>query len=273
MFPLRDNIPSRTTPYVNYAMMAICTLVWLSQVMLPDGEGMIERWGMIPQRVHRPDEPVVVSAPVAVQTPAGVRVVTREQTLANSVVPPIFTLLTCVFLHGGWLHFVGNMWFLFIFGDNVEDRMGHWGYALFYLAAGVAASLAHLAFNSNSPIPTIGASGAIAGVMGAYFVLYPKAQVMTLIVLFIFIDVIVLPAPLFLGIWLAMQVFNVFDLAGTLAGAPSSGVAWWAHIGGFLAGMAVAALLGNRHLLQPPVDQVRPRTEPLNYYRVYPPRR
>ncbi|MGE0378145.1 MAG: rhomboid family intramembrane serine protease, partial [Planctomycetaceae bacterium] len=130
-------------------------------------------------------------------------VVTRQA--APSAVPALLTMLTCIFLHGGWMHFLGNMWFLHIFGDNVEDRFGHIGYLAFYLACGTAASAAHYLTDRNSAIPTIGASGAIAGVMGAYYVSYPRAKVVTLLPLIIIWQVVVLPASLFLGIWVVIQ--------------------------------------------------------------------
>src|SRR5262249_34301990 len=154
-----------------------------------------------------------------------------EQEAPEPAISPWWTLLTCMFLHGGWLHIIGNMWFLYIFGDNVEDRLGHFGYALFYLGSGVFASLTHLLTNASSTVPTLGASGAIAGVMGAYMVLYPHARVLTLIPIFYFIQILLLPAPLFLGIWFLIQAFQgTFAITSAKEGA---GVAWWAHIGGF----------------------------------------
>ncbi len=154
---------------------------------------------------------------------------------------PWLTLLTCTFLHGGWMHVLGNMWFLHIFGDNVEDRLGHFGYLAFYVGCGIASSAAHLMLNASSTMPTIGASGAIAGVMGAYLYLYPRANVVALVPIFFFLQVLVVPAPLFLIVWFAMQFFE-----GTFAITSQStgGVAWWAHIGGFAAGFVVAWLLG-----------------------------
>ncbi len=189
--------------------------------------------------------------------------------MAPSAVPPWLTLLTCIFLHGGWMHFIGNMWFLFIFGDNVEDRLGHVGFLVFYLAAGIAASAAHLATNPASPIPTIGASGAIAGVMGAYFYLYPHARVLTLVPIFVILQMVVLPASVFLAIWFAIQFFQgIFSVGATQA----TGVAWWAHIGGFAVGLAVAFGLDQLHVLRPKVEQIRPHTDHAGTYRIYPPR-
>jgi membrane associated rhomboid family serine protease len=159
------------------------------------------------------------------------------------------------------------MWFLYIFGDNVEDRLGNAGYLLFYLGCGVAASAAHLAAGPSSPIPTIGASGAIAGVMGAYSLLYPRAKVLSAIPIFIFLEIIVLPAPLFLGVWFLLQFFQgTFSIGATQAG----GVAWWAHVGGFAAGFLVAALLYAVGRTRPRVERVLPHTESVTMYRYRP---
>jgi len=147
------------------------------------------------------------------------------------------SLVTFMFLHGGFLHLLGNMWTLYIFGDNVEDRLGHLRYLAFYLLCGWASGISHLALNWHSEIPTIGASGAIAGVMGAYFVLYPRAKVLTLVPIFIFIRFIELPAYIFLGIWF---VFQFFSAAG--ASGHAGGIAWWAHVGGFVFGIAFLKL-------------------------------
>lgn len=270
MIPIRDNIPSRTTPFMNYLIIAACTGVFLLQLSEEQrGVSLVERYGMIPRRVFHPDEPIqiVERQHVRVVTPFGVQVqvVERPRLLAPSAVPPILTLLTCIFLHGGWMHFLGNMWFLYIFGDNVEDRFGHLRFLLFYLACGVLASAAHLLVNANSPVPTIGASGAIAGVMGAYFVLYPHAKVLTVVPIFYFLELIVLPAYVFLGVWFFLQFFQ-----GTAAITvmETTGVAWWAHIGGFVAGMAFAWLLVRTQRARPPVLQVLPHTERVTAYRL-----
>ncbi|HEU4464559.1 MAG TPA: rhomboid family intramembrane serine protease [Gemmatimonadota bacterium] len=151
-------------------------------------------------------------------------------------------LLTAMFLHGGWLHLVLNLWFLWIFGDNVEDRIGHFRYLVLYLAAGTAATLAHVFANPDSTLPTVGASGAIAGVLGAYFLAYPRARVTTLIPIFVFIHVAVLPAWVVLGMWFALQFLSgALSLATTQASA--GGVALWAHIGGFAAGILLMPVL------------------------------
>lgn len=211
MIPLRDSIPASRPPVVRNALIGVCAVTWLLQLMV-GGDELVVRLGMVPARLGD-----------------GIYLA-RE-----AWVPEWLTLLTCTFLHGGWFHFLGNMLFLWIFGDNVEDRFGRVPFLLFYLGCGVAASLAHLLSSPDSPIPTIGASGAIAGVMGAYMFLYPKSKVLTLVPLgFILVD-FVLPAPLFLGYWFVMQLFQ-----GAMHTGTSGGVAWWAHIGGFVVGAAVA---------------------------------
>ncbi|NIL98739.1 MAG: rhomboid family intramembrane serine protease [Planctomycetales bacterium] len=266
MIPIRDNIPPRTTPLVNYTLIAVCGLVFLAQ---RNELSLVERYGMIPQRVMDPGREVVIPERRQVSTQFGMRIVEVDHVVAPSAVPPWLTLLTCIFLHGGWMHFLGNMWFLFIFGDNVEDRLGHVGFLVFYLASGIAASAAHLATNPGSPIPTIGASGAIAGVMGAYFYLYPHARVLTIVPIFFILQMIVLPASVFLAIWFVLQFFQgVFSVGSTRA----AGVAWWAHIGGFVVGLAVAFGLNQIHFLRPKVDKIRPHTDHAGSYRIYPPR-
>jgi membrane associated rhomboid family serine protease len=271
MIPLRDNIPSRTTPIVNYLMIGLCGLMFFLQLSTARrGVSMVERFGMIPARVQNPAAVIMLPEQRAVQTPFGLQVQQYERPAQPSAVPPLLTLLTCVFLHGGWMHFLGNMWFLFIFGDNVEDRLGHAAYLIFYLAAGIAASLTHLLTNAGSPVPTIGASGAIAGVMGAYLFMYPRAMVLSVIPIFVFLEMIVLPAPVFLGIWFVMQFFQG---VATITSAPTAGVAWWAHIGGFVMGMAVAKILDVTHHLNPEITQRRPDTEQMGMFRVDPRRR
>ena len=170
-------------------MIALCTLAFISQLsQAKNGVSLIEQLGMIPARVQSPDAEILIHEERIVVHPqiGPVRGVV-DRPAAPSLVPPFLTVVTCIFLHGGWMHFLGNMWFLYIFGDNVEDRLGHTAYLIFYVAAGAAASLVHFASDPSSTVPTIGASGAIAGVMGAYMFLYPKAQVVTLIPIIIII--------------------------------------------------------------------------------------
>ncbi len=263
MIPLRDNVKTSRPAIVNYVLIAVTTGVFGLQLAGGgDGHELVERYGMIPQRVFNPEASVVVDGVVHHRELGPVRV---QRIAEPSAVPPWLTLLTCIFLHGGVLHFLGNMWFLFIFGDNVEDRLGHFGYSFFYLASGVAASAVHLLTNASSPVPTIGASGAIAGVMGAYFVLYPRATVLTLIPIFFYVDIVVLPAFVFLGIWFLLQLFQ-----GALSSG-AAGVAWWAHIGGFVVGVGFAFLLRRIHRLRSPAQQVIPRTDRMGRYRRYEP--
>jgi hypothetical protein len=246
MIPLSDSIPSRTTPLVNFVIIGLCSLAFTMQLVSGDGGSkMAEQYGMIPARLSDPQARSVVRQHVRVRTPRGIEEGILERELPKATVAPWLTLVTCMFLHGGWMHFLGNMWFLYVFGDNVEDRLGHVGFTLLYLGTGVMAGLAHYLSDSASVIPTIGASGAIAGVMGAYAWLYPDARVRAVVPLIFVIQVLVLPAPVFLGIWFAMQTFS--GIAASASGQ-AGGVAWWAHIGGFAAGLLVAMLMGRAHL-------------------------
>ncbi len=267
MIPLHDNIPTRTVPGMNYAVIAVTALVFMAQLAEnPEEATLVEQYGMIPARVSDPDAEIEI--PVAIeerQGPGGIEEHVITNLAAPSPIPPILTLFTCILLHGGWMHFLGNMWFLHIFGDNVEDRFGHFGYLLFYSACGVAASLVHFVTDPSSTMPTIGASGAIAGVMGAYFVWYPKAMVKSLIPLGPILQMVVLPAPFFLGIWFLM---NLFQGSMAIAGTEAGGVAWWAHIGGFAAGALIAWLLGSTKLLGPENSQRMPEASHVGSYRV-----
>jgi membrane associated rhomboid family serine protease len=239
MIPLRDSVPAEITPVVNYLLIAICSLAFYAQLAGGDGgQQIIEQYGMVPLRITDPAVPAAITFQELIQTPQGIVARQQVRELAEPAVAPWLTILTCIFLHGGWMHFLGNMWFLYIFGDNVEDRFGHLGYLLLYLGTGIVAGLSHLVTNVASPVPTIGASGAIAGVMGAYAVLYPHARVYAVLPLFIFLKTFVLPAPVFLGIWFGLQILN-----GMLSMGASTGVAWWAHIGGFVAGALLAVVV------------------------------
>lgn len=220
MIPLKDNIPSRTFPFVNIFLIIINSIIFLYEASLPKEalNDFIQVFGTIPARYHW-----------------------IEVTGVYSFIAKYYPILTSMFLHGGWFHLIGNMWFLWIFGDNVEDRMGHGRYLLFYILTGIVASLTHIYLNSESTIPTVGASGAIAGVMGAYFILYPHARIITLIPIFFFVDIIEIPAFFFLGFWFLMQFFE-----GTVSLFVTShvgGVAWWAHLGGFAAGVVLVFFL------------------------------
>src|SRR5215208_3601166 len=196
MIPLRDVIPSRTTPVVTIAIIVVNALVFLYEFSLgADVNEFIIAYGLIPAAFSWA------------------------------------TLLASMFLHGGFLHFAGNMLYLWIFGDNVEDRMGHGRFLTFYLLCGTAAALAQTIMSPDSVVPMVGASGAIAGVMGAYFVLYPKSRIVTLIPIFFFFQVIEVPAIFFLGIWFLMQfVSGVGSIVSSVGGGPSGGIAFWAHV-------------------------------------------
>jgi len=253
MIPLHDTVPSRSTPFVNYLLIIICAVVFFQQIT---GEGsgtnLVERYGMIPARLVNPGAEISIEEykPAPSGRPGEYEIVSRPA--APSAVPPLITLITCMFLHGGWMHFLGNMLFLFIFGDNVEDCFGHFGYLLFYLGTGILAGLAHFASMPGSTIPTIGASGAIAGVMGGYFVLYPHSKVVTLVPAFIIFFTVRLPAQVFLGIWILFQLLQSSFAPG---GTEASGVAWWAHIGGFAAGFLAVVFLKNANLIRPPIPE------------------
>jgi membrane associated rhomboid family serine protease len=238
--------------------------MFVAQLANAADSALVEQLGMIPARVLDPDLRILLPGVEEVHGPFGTRLREAMHEAAPAAVPAWLTPLTCIFLHGGWLHIIGNLWFLWIFGDNVEDRFGHRGYLLFYLAAGVGASLVHLITNPGSEIPTVGASGAIAGVMGAYFYLYPRAMVLTAIPLFFILYTLVLPAPIFLGIWFLMQLLQgSFALGGSVAG----GVAWWAHIGGFVVGLGTAIAMGRAHVLRPRVEVVRPNSQHVGLFR------
>jgi hypothetical protein len=215
MIPLRDALPSKTFPVINYLMIGLNILAFLWQ--LTQGPHLKEAfflYGIVPIRYSDPD--------------AGAHFTMLQQWLP---------FLTSMFLHGGFLHLLGNMWFLHIFGDNIEDRLGHFRYLIFYLLSGLAAGLIHLLTNLDSKIPTIGASGAISGVMGAYLVLHPRTRIMTLIPIFFFFQFVEIPAFIFLGYWLLIQLISAgFTPKGV------GGVAWWAHIGGFVAGLVMVKL-------------------------------
>ncbi len=256
MFPLHDSIAPRTFPWVTYTLIGLCTAAFAAQTAVgPNDNRIVEQYGMIPARVLADDSQerdLTIQRAEVIQTPYGMQQELVEQPMPRAGLSDWMTLITCMFLHGGFMHFAGNMWFLHIFGDNVEDRFGHFLYTVMYLCAGVVAGLTHLVSNPGSTVPTIGASGAIAGVMGAYILLYPRSMVETVIPLPMIFTTISVPAPIFLGIWFAMQVFQ-----GASDDATGGGVAWWAHVGGFLAGLLAAVALSTTHILSPPSDDQR----------------
>ncbi|NIW77988.1 MAG: rhomboid family intramembrane serine protease [Calditrichae bacterium] len=222
MIPLKDTVRSQTFPIVNISIIVVNALVFFFELSLGAQVNKIfEIFGMIPSRFfyiweHEPTNIVALGVP----------------------------FITSIFLHGGWMHFIGNMLYLWIFGDNVEDRMGHGRYLVFYLISGIGAGIAHLYFNMDSTVPTIGASGAIAAVMGAYLVLYPQGRVLTLVPIFLFIQIIEIPAFIFLFIWIFLQIIQGAAASGLSPNA--GGVAWWAHIGGFALGAILVFLFRKR---------------------------
>ena len=228
MIPLRDNIPSRHRPIMNYAIIGLNVLFFFLE--LGTGSHLQEfltTFGFIPARFFAMAE-------------------AHPERLAGLYLP----LLTTMFLHGGWLHLIANMWTLFIFGDNVEDRLGHFRFLLFYLASGVAGSLLHAYLTPNSWVPVVGASGAIAGVMGAYFLLFRNSMVLVFIPFFILAPIVEVPAYVFLGVWFLLQFFSgTSSILGARA-AEGGGVAFWAHVGGFLAGICLIFLLSTIGLVQ-----------------------
>ncbi len=219
MFPLYDTLHSRRFPVANWMLIAANALAFLYELQFsPAGlKRLIETWGLIP--VH-----LLVNPSQA-----------------------WITIFSAMFLHGGWLHILSNMWVLFIFGDNVEDRLGHVRYLVFYLLCGVAAGLLDAYVQPQSSVPMIGASGAIAGVLGAYLLLFPQAHILSFVpILFIF-TLIEIPAYVFLIFWFILQLFSGIT---TMSGADSGGIAWWAHVGGFLFGLLAVNLFVRRRTLR-----------------------
>src|SRR4051812_4448842 len=211
MIPLRDVIPSRTTPYITVTIIVLNALAWFFELALPADvlPAFLQVYGVVPARFHA------------------------------------LTLLTSMFLHGSWMHVIGNMWYLWIFGDNVEDRVGHGRFIVFYLLCGIAAALGQVAIDPTSTLPTIGASGAIAGVMGAYFLLYPQSRVLTLVTIIFFWEIVELPAIVLLGFWFLMQLFSAGAIAVT-ASTNGGGVAFMAHVVGFLTGLVAVLVFRKR---------------------------
>ena len=230
MIPLRDSTRSETFPFVTKAIILLNVVAFLWELSLGQKlSNAFLQYAIIPALYTRPEGFGTFGNPIAALLP----------------------FATSMFLHGGWLHLIGNMWTLWIFGDNVEDRLGHWRYLCFYLAGGVAASLVHIITNHASGVPTIGASGAIAAVMGAYFRFFPHARIETIIPPFFFGPTFVLPAVLFLGWWFFLQFFNG-AMSLSVGQRGFGGVAWWAHVGGFGFGLVVSLLAKRR---PPPAHQ------------------
>jgi membrane associated rhomboid family serine protease len=222
MIPLKDTIPSRTKPFVNYSLIIVTCLMFIVQINAGIRQNyLVDSYAFIP----------------------------KELTLLLSgdlySFKPFERMFTSIFLHGGLFHLVGNMLYLYIFGDNVEDKLGHFKYFIFYIMSGFVAAFFHYIFNPISSIPTLGASGAVAGVMGAYFVFFPKSRVLTLVPIFIFFQIIEIPAFFFLLFWFFMQL--MYGSASLYGGIQN--IAWWAHIGGFVFGLLVGIIYNISKLL------------------------
>ena len=234
MVPLRDNNPTKLTPYVTYGLIATNFLIFLYELTLAPQQlnGFFHLAAVVPRELTASFSGIPV----------------------HQSVPEWTTLITSQFLHGGFLHVAGNMLFLWIFGNNVEDRLGHFKYLFFYLACGILAALTQWYFSQTSGIPSLGASGAIAGVMGAYILRYPRAEIATLIPLGFFFPVVRIPAYYFLGFWFLQQAFyGVASLKAPVnIGMENGGIAYWAHAGGFVFGAILGPLLG---LLEPDSQQ------------------
>ncbi len=225
MIPIRDDAPRYSTPYINYFLLALNTIVflltWLSGPK--QAQQIVNIYGMVPAN-----------------TTAFLHGVKGATSLVAFV-----PILTSMFLHASWMHLIFNMWALYIFGDNVEDYLGHFRYLIFYLTTGFAAAFLHIFMNPNSTIPSVGASGAIAGVMGAYFILFPSARVLTLVPFF-FIFFIHLPAWVVLGFWFLGQFLSGAATAIAYSSQTTGGIAFWAHVGGFVAGVGIIKLFPTR---------------------------
>jgi membrane associated rhomboid family serine protease len=252
VFPLKDNIPTLRFPIVTVLLIVINFAVFAYEITRPDlrvptADGQVvvvpgfdeftTEWGFVPCELTdgcKDGDLLPVGGGLAYEVPSE---------------PPPLTLLTSMFMHGGWLHILGNMLFLWIFGNNVEDSMGRLRFVVFYLLCGILASLAQVAVDPSSGVPNIGASGAIAGVLGGYILLYPRARVLTAVVLIVFFTFIEVPAYFMLGVWFLLQVL---DGSTALGGDPSGGVAYFAHIGGFVAGVVLIKLFARRRAGVPP---------------------
>jgi hypothetical protein len=226
MIPIRDETPRFSTPFVTYFIIALNTLVFLFELSVSEQgrgalNGLIYHFGVVPWRFDH----IVAAWP------------------ASALTGLFLPVLTSMFLHASWLHLIGNMWFLWIFGDNIEDYLGHFSYLLFYLVCGFAAAITHILLNVGSKLPSVGASGAIAGVMGAYFVLYPKARVMMWFPPIFFFH---LPAWLVLGYWFFMQFLSGAATSIAETSQTNGGIAFWAHVGGFVAGVVLIKVLPAR---------------------------
>ena len=237
MIPLRDDNPTFTTPWVNYTLVVTNIAVFIYQLLLLQESGNEAYAGFLQQLAVTPSQ------------------LLSPTTWSQTAIPAPLTLFTSMFVHGGILHLAGNMLYLWVFGDNIEDTLGHAKYLLFYIVCGLGAAISQVMIDPGSSVPMVGASGAIAGVLGAYLVLHPQANVLTFVFLIFFIRVMYLPAAVLLGIWFFIQIFSAFTGGG-------GGVAWYAHIGGFLVGVLLVSLFSG-------VDRGRPHRHRGNLHVVH----
>jgi len=226
MIPIRDDTPRYSTPFVNYFVIGLNVLIFLFEVSLDvrTRAAFLAQFGVVPAWITG-------AVPYYLQAQHGF-----------SLLP----IVTSMFLHASWLHLIANMWVLWIFGDNIEDHLGHFLYLIFYLLTGIAASLMHIVFNLGSTVPSVGASGAIAGVMGAYFMLFPSARVLTLVPIIFFFSFIWLPAWIVLGYWFVVQFLSGAATSIAFSQQTGGGIAFWAHVGGFVAGVVMIKVLPQR---------------------------
>ncbi|HYT04978.1 MAG TPA: rhomboid family intramembrane serine protease [Gemmatimonadales bacterium] len=238
MIPYKDENPAELSPISTIAIIVVNTLAWL----FVQGAGASEplarsvcQLGLIPAEV-------LGRAPAGTTVPLG-----QGLECVLTAEPHFSTILTSMFMHGGWLHIIGNMWFLWVFGNNIEDSMGHTRFVVFYLLCGVAAAATQMAVDPRSVVPMVGASGAISGVMGAYILLYPRVKVHTLLTLGFFVTSVALPAYVILGYWFALQL--LLGTVGSLS-RMQGGTAFWAHVGGFVAGLVLIKLFANPDFLE-----------------------
>lgn len=243
MIPLSDELPTLRTPWMTYAILAVTWAVWLlveqagfSPMVLA---ARVCDLGMVPgELTHR--------APLGLAVPIGAGMACVVDNLPINILTP----LTSMFLHGGWMHIIGNSLFFWVFGNNIEDSMGPWRFLAFYLICGLIAAATHVAFNASSPVPTVGASGAISGIMGAYLLLYPKVRIRMFFFFLIFFKVIPIPAWLVLLYWFGLQLLAGLPELSQMSPDVSGGVAVWAHVGGFIAGLVLIKLFAKPALVQ-----------------------
>ena len=227
MFPIKTTEKLNSWPVVTWLLVALNMLVFVQQVTTPDPEAFIRQWGLVPANYPNLFSP--------------------QQAQIGGQWQPVAAFLSSMFLHGGLWHLLGNMLSLFVFGPNVEDRFGHLRFLLVYVACGLAAGITQVAFSGHSLVPVVGASGAIAGVMGAFFLMFPRARVVSVVPIVVVPVIVRVPAAVYLLFWIGMNVINALtELQMSFTDAKSAGVAWWAHIGGFVIGMVYALVLARR---------------------------